>query len=84
MITDTTRLTLLVFVEHLGVPLREVLASDREAWYERVIERLVAAEGDALDVLTLTTTDPDRNIIMRAGALVRCLLASDHLDMETR
>ena len=74
MITDTVRLTLLLFVDKLGVPLREVLSVERMAHYERIVERLVAANGDALDVLTADTTDLDRALIIKAAALVRCQL----------
>lgn len=76
MITDTTRLTLLLFVDQLGEPLRDVLDSTRLDHYERIVERLVAANGDALDVLTADTSDPDRVLILKAAALVRCRLPS--------
>jgi hypothetical protein len=76
MITETQRMMLLLFVDHLGVPLREVLRHDRGHHYERVTERLVAAHGDALDILTVDTPDADRRNIIKAAALVRCVLAT--------
>lgn len=69
MITDTARLTLLLFVDHLGLPLRDVLA--REPWFERVAERLIAAGGDAYDVITNDMSDSDETIILRAAVLVQ-------------
>lgn len=71
MITDTTRLALLLFVDQMGEPLRETLSAERLSWCERITERLVAAHGDALDVLTATTADEDRRLILKAAALMR-------------
>lgn len=70
MITHAARLTLLLFVDRLGIPLRAVL--EREPWFERVTERLIAAGGDPYDVMTSDTTDEEANLIMRAAVLVQC------------
>lgn len=80
MMTDITRTTLLVFCEHLGVPLRDVLA--REEWFERLVERLIAAGGDPFDVITPDTSDRDRTLIFRAAALLRRTVVPEPSEVE--
>lgn len=74
MITELSHLTLVLWVHQMRVPLLTVL--ENESHYERLTARLLAAHGDALDVLTATTTTPERALILRAAALVRVLLAN--------
>lgn len=73
MMTDTTKLTLLVFVEGLGVPVRDVVSAEWGPWYEEIVERLVLADGDALDVINAHMNTQDRALILRAGNIVRRL-----------
>ena len=73
MNTELSHLTLVLWVHQMGVPLLAVL--EEEAHYERLTARLLAAHGDALDIVTANTTTPERALILRAAALLRVLLA---------
>lgn len=75
MISESERLAILVFVGQLGLPLEQVLAPGQTPRYERMIERLIAANGDALDVFTADTSDLERCMLLKAGVLVRHWLA---------
>lgn len=80
MITDLSHLTLVLWVHQMGVPLLTVL--EDEPHYERLTARLLAAHGDALDVITATTTTPERAQLLRAGALMRVMLDHPSLPEE--
>ncbi len=72
---DTTKLTLLVFVEGMGVPLRDVLSAEWGPWYEEIVQRLVLANGDALDVISPAMPSYDRAMVLRAAMIVRQLIS---------
>ena len=79
---DNNRLLLLLFVGQLGLPMVEVLAKQRRLWYERTLNRLIAAAGDAEDCLTSETPHSDRLLILMAGAVVRSRLLPRTTPME--
>lgn len=76
MMTDITRLTLHVFVEGMGVPMAEVISAEWGPWYEEIVQRLVMANGDALDVISPAMPSYDRAVVLRAAMIVRQLIRS--------
>lgn len=72
MLTDNDRLTILVYHDGLGVDLGTLLGEQYPRYADNM-QRLVAARGDAADVIGADTNPLDRSLITRAGALVRLI-----------
>jgi hypothetical protein len=72
MITELSRLSLLLWSDRMRLPLADVLANEEH--YERLTQRLIAANCDALDLVTASTSNGDRATILKAAALMRAML----------
>lgn len=74
MLDNTDRLTLMVYNIGLGVPLEGLIAVDTYPRYRHFMARLIASQGDALDVIGEDTRDADRILTTRAGVLLRVIM----------